>query len=62
MEKKFIPRAINDPNVKMESMTIEITKNLVIFFMEKDLVDGRHIYNKTVIDKTEIKEFFEENL
>ena len=62
MEKSFIPAFIADPKVEKESLSIEVTEKTVIFYMDKILKDGRHIYNKISIDKNEIKEFLDEAL
>ncbi len=62
MKKEFTPRFIKDPKVKTETLEIEVTDTQVIFLMDKNLIDGRHIYNNIVIDKAEIKEFLEEAL
>ncbi len=62
MKKEFIPKYIKDPKVRSEILEIEVLEKNIVFFMNKDLVDGRHIYNQIVIDKEEIKEFLEEAL
>ena len=62
MKREFIPGFVRDPKVEKESLEIEVTDRQVVFFMLKNLVDGRQIYNKIIIDKDEIKEFMEEVL
>ena len=62
MKKEFIPKYIKDPKVRAETLEIEILEKNVVFLMNKNLVDGRHIYNQIVIDREEIKEFMEEAL
>ena len=62
MKKEFIPKYIKDPKVRAETLEIEILEKSVVFLMDKNLVDGRYIYNQIVIAKDEIKEFLEEAL
>ncbi len=62
MKKEFIPKYIKDPKIRSETLEIEVLEKNIVFLMNKDLVDGRHIYNNIVIDKAEIKEFLEEAL
>ena len=62
MKKEFIPKYIKDPKVRAETLEIEILEKSVVFLMDKNLVDGRHIYNQIVIDKAEIKKFMDDVL
>ncbi len=60
MKREFEVKNYRNNKVKKEFLEVEIKGNDIIFNMQKELYDGRQIYNKSTIDKQAFLDFLEE--